>query len=149
MTSSSSPLPPGPKSGSTSPSGIPLVGVARLDAMSAALGRLPSAAEVGPAPDLALDGIDELLTGFFPRDRPGLAPLTLAVSPGDSPRAWTVHVDDARLTTVREHRADADATFAGSAAQLYLGLWNRGAEIAATGRPGVLPAWQREQQVTW
>jgi uncharacterized protein (TIGR03083 family) len=123
-----------------------------IDALSAALGRQPSAAEADVELDLALDGIDELLTGFFPRGRSrlaDLAPLTLVVIPGDSPQAWTVRVDGERLTTIREHRPDADATFAGTAAQLYLGLWNRGAEITATGRPGVLEAWRKGQRVRW
>lgn len=39
MTSSPSPRAPGPDSGPMSPSGVPLVGIARLDAMSAALAR--------------------------------------------------------------------------------------------------------------
>jgi uncharacterized protein (TIGR03083 family) len=123
-----------------------------VDALSAVLGRPPSAAEAGVGTDLALDGIDELLTGFVPRGRSelaGLAPLTLAVTPGDAQRAWTVRVEGERLTTSRERRPDADATFAGTAAQLYLGLWNRGAEITATGRPGVLEAWRRGQRVRW
>jgi uncharacterized protein (TIGR03083 family) len=123
-----------------------------VDALSAVLGRLPSAAEVGVDPDLAQDGIDELLTGFFPRGRSKLAelaPLTLAVTPSDSQRAWTVRVDDERLTTIRERRPDADATFAGTAVQLYLGLWNRGAEVTATGRPGTLEAWRAVQRVRW
>jgi uncharacterized protein (TIGR03083 family) len=123
-----------------------------VDALSGVLGRLPTAAEAGVELDLALDGIDELLTGFFPRGRSRLAelaPLTLAVLPTDSQRAWTVRVDGERLTTVREHRPDPEATFAGTAAQLYLGLWNRGAEITATGRPGVLEAWRKGQRVRW
>jgi uncharacterized protein (TIGR03083 family) len=123
-----------------------------VDVLSAVLGRLPSAAEAGVDPDVALDGIDELLTGFFPRGRTKLAefaPLTLAVTPNDSERAWTVLVDGERLTTIRERRPDTDATFAGTAVQLYLGLWNRGAEIIATGRPGVLNAWGERQRVHW
>jgi uncharacterized protein (TIGR03083 family) len=123
-----------------------------VDALSGVLGRQPSAAEVDVELELALDGIDELLTGFFPRGRSTLAelaPLTLAVTPSDSQRAWTVRVDGERLTTIREHRPDADATFAGTAAQLYLGLWNRGAEITASGRPGVLQAWQKAQRIRW
>jgi uncharacterized protein (TIGR03083 family) len=123
-----------------------------VDALGAQLGRPPSAAETGLDVDLALDGIDELLTGFFPRGRTelaDLAPLTLAVAPDDSRRAWTVRVEGDRLTTTRERRPDADAIVAGSAAELYLGLWNRGDEITATGRPGVLEAWQAGQRVRW
>ena len=123
-----------------------------IDALSGVLGRLPTAAEAGVELDLALDGIDELLTGFFPRGRSrlaDLAPLTLAVTPSDSQRAWTVRVDAERLTTIREPRPGTDATFAGSAAQLYLGLWNRGAEITATGRPGLPDAWRKGQCVQW
>ena len=126
--------------------------VADAHAHQQGAGRLPSTAEAGVGPELALDGIDELLTGFFPRGRSelaGLAPITLAVLPGDAQRAWTVRVEGDRLTTVRERRPDPDATFTGTAAQLYLGLWNRGAEITATGRPGVLEAWRRGQRVSW
>ena len=123
-----------------------------VDVLSAVLGRLPSAAEAGIEDDVALDGIDELLTGFFPRGRSklaGLAPLCVAVAPSDSDRGWTVRVDGERLTTARERRPDAEAAFAGTAAQLYLGLWNRGAEITETGRPGVLEAWRERQRVRW
>jgi uncharacterized protein (TIGR03083 family) len=122
------------------------------DALSAVLGRQPSAAEARVERDLALDGIDELLTGFFPRGRStlaDLAPLTLAVIPSDSQRAWTVQIDGERSTTVRERRPDAGATFTGTAAQLYLGLWNRGVEIIEAGRPGVLEAWRAGQRVRW
>ncbi|MGH3358677.1 MAG: hypothetical protein ACRDO7_07720 [Nocardioidaceae bacterium] len=44
---------------------------------------------------------------------------------------------------------DADATFAGTAAQLYLGIWNRGEELTTSGIPGVLEAWRSDQQVRW
>lgn len=123
-----------------------------VDALAAELERPPSAAEAALDVDVAVDGIDELLTGFFPRGRSelaDLAPLTLAVAPVDSPRAWTVRIEGDRLTTTRGHHPDADATFAGSAAQLYLGLWNRGDELTATGRPGVLEAWRAGQRVRW
>jgi uncharacterized protein (TIGR03083 family) len=123
-----------------------------VDAQSAVLGRFPSAAEAGVPADVALDGIDELLTGFLPRGRSGLAglaPLTLAVVAGDAERAWTVRVEGERLSTTRERRPDADATFTGTAAQLYLGLWNRGEELTASGRQGVLDAWRAGQRVRW
>jgi uncharacterized protein (TIGR03083 family) len=123
-----------------------------VDALSAVLGRFPSAAEADVAVDLALDGIDELLTGFLPRGRSelaALAPLSIAVTPSDSPRAWTVRVEGERLTTIRQGCPHVDTTFAGTAAQLYLGLWNRGADITETGRPSALEAWRKGQRIRW
>ena len=43
----------------------------------------------------------------------------------------------------------ADAVLEGTAAQLYLGLWNRGNEITETGPIGVLEQWRRMQRVRW
>jgi len=37
----------------------------------------------------------------------------------------------------------------GTAAQLYLGLWNRGTEITSAGRTDVLDRWHRVQRVRW
>jgi uncharacterized protein (TIGR03083 family) len=122
-----------------------------VDALAAALGRVPSAVEAAVDPDVAVDGIDELVTGFFPRGRSRLAdqgPLSIAIAPDDSPHRWTLAVADERLTTVREQRDDADTVLTGSAAQLYLGLWNRGEEIAESGRP-VLERWRERQRVSW
>ena len=123
-----------------------------VDALAAALGREPTAKEAGVDTEVALDGLDELLTGFFPRGRSKLAhlqPLTISVLPSDSDRGWTVHVADDRLTTLREPCEKAQATFSGTAAELYLGLWNRGSEVLATGRPGVLEAWRDRQRIRW
>jgi len=123
-----------------------------IDALAAALGRVPSAEEAGVDPEVALDGIDELLTGFYPRGRSKLSgdePLTIAVVPTDADRAWTMEVADGRLETERRRRPDAGTTLTGTAAQLYLGLWNRGGEIAEEGRPGVLDRWREVQRVRW
>ena len=122
------------------------------DALAAQLGRPPTAVEASIDTELALDGLDELLTGFFPRGRSKLAVLetvTIAVIPSDSDRGWLLTVADERLRTVRERSDDADATFYGSAAELYLGLWNRGSEIKTTGRPGVLDAWHERLRIRW
>jgi uncharacterized protein (TIGR03083 family) len=122
-----------------------------VDALAAALGHVPSAVEAAIDPDVAVDGIDELVTGFFPRGRSKLAdegPLSIAIAPDDSPRRWTLTVADERLTTVREQRDDADTVLTGTAAQTYLGLWNRGSEITETGRP-VLEHWRERQRVRW
>jgi uncharacterized protein (TIGR03083 family) len=123
-----------------------------VDALAAALGREPAAKEAGVDTEVALDGLDELLTGFFPRGRSKLAhlqPLTISVVPSDGDRDWTVQVADERLSTVRDRQEDAQAIFAGTAAELYLGLWNRGNEVLATGRPGVLEAWRTSQRIRW
>ena len=123
-----------------------------VDALGAHLGHQPTAIEAGLALDVAMDGIDELLTGFFTRGRSKLAamqPLTIAVMPSDSDRGWTMTVADERLKTVRERREDAEATFHGTATELYLGLWNRGNQIKTLGRPGVLETWRERQRIRW
>jgi uncharacterized protein (TIGR03083 family) len=171
------------------------------DALAADLGRFPTAEEVGVDRDLALDGIDELLRGFFTRGRSGLAggdPFTVEVRPSDADSGWRLHIGTERIVTERivgrgptpgprttpsapgtahlrttpgtpppptpapSARPDEPATpnepatpdepatvFTGSAAQLYLGLWNRGTEITATGRTEVLDRWREVQRVRW
>ncbi len=125
----------------------------RTDAVAARLGRSPTAAEVGISPDFAVDGIDELVCGFLPRAKSsGLTadePYTITVRPSDRDRGWSLRVADGRVVTRQRATDDADVTFTGTAAQLYLGLWNRGDEITASGRPDVLARWRRAQRVTW
>lgn len=137
-----------------------------VDALAASLQRTPTAAEAAIDPDLAADGVDELLRGFFTRGTSRLAtgePFTIAVRPDGAARAWLVRVGTERITTERitterisERTSerppgppDADVVFAGSAAQLYLGLWNRGDEIRASGRTEVLARWHEVQRVRW
>lgn len=123
-----------------------------VDALAAELGRPPTTGEVAPEPDVALDGVDELLTGFMPRKRRSLRsddPFTVTVEPTDARHRWTLQVGPGPVVTERTGAEDPDATLSGTAAQLYLGLWNRGDEVTATGRPGVLNAWRAGQQVRW
>lgn len=129
-----------------------------VDALSAALGRIPSTDEAMAAfaidPDVALDGVDELLTGFFTRGRSKLAldePFTVLVQPTDADRWWLVSVADGRLTTApgTGPAPDADSVLRGRAALLYLGLWNRGDEIEETGDAGLLDRWRAAQRVSW
>ena len=110
---------------------------------------MPTAEQAGVDLDVAVDGIDELLTGFYTRGRSKLAgeePLTIAVASTDADRAWTLAVADGRLTTERRRLTDATSTLTGSASQLYLGLWNRGEEISENGQPGVLERWREVQR---
>ena len=57
-----------------------------VDAQSAALGRIPRAADTEVTREVSLDGIDELLRGFHTRKRSGLrsdSPIGLAIRPTD------------------------------------------------------------------
>ena len=66
-----------------------------VDALAAVFGRAPDPAETWIETDLAVDGIDELLTGFATRptsrlrsDQPGV----LVVAPDDVPDWWLVRI---------------------------------------------------------
>jgi uncharacterized protein (TIGR03083 family) len=120
-----------------------------VDALSASLGRYPRAADTWIDPDLALDGIDELLTGFLPLPRSRLRsedPTTVAVLPEDSKHRWLVTVGERPPVTRRgEGDETADVVLRGSAVALYLTLWNRSDEVGASG----LSLWSESVRVTW
>ena len=78
-----------------------------VDALSAELGRYPHAADTWIDRDVALDGIDELLTGFLPRPRSRLRaeePTTIAVLPEDADQRWLVAVSDQQPVTTPRPR---------------------------------------------
>ncbi len=121
-----------------------------VDALAAALGRTPSADETWVTRQVALDGIDEVLTGFHTRGRSLLRsdqPFTLAVRPRDVRRAWLVRVSDEPAVVERSdgHRGHADHVLEGTAEQLYLALWNRSDEVTGEG----YEFWRRTARVSW
>ncbi|MEH3156864.1 MAG: maleylpyruvate isomerase family mycothiol-dependent enzyme [Gordonia paraffinivorans] len=128
-----------------------------VDAMAVARGSVPTAVEVTAAlgdvvtPDFALDGLDELLVRFAPRGRSKLwdgTPLTVAVVADDVDASWTLSVtEDALTVTPGAVDGAVDARWTGTAAQLYLGLWNRGEEITVDGDPDVLHRWRTRHRV--
>lgn len=124
-----------------------------VDAMAARLGRTPRASEAWVRPEYAADGVDELLTGFLPRKRQALnreVPQRVVVAPTDVDRAWLVEFGPhAPVVTRVDADTDADVTLSGPAKQLYLGLWNRGDEIAVAGDAVWLDAWREQVRVTW
>ncbi len=123
-----------------------------VDALAAALGRLPLADEAGIETALAADGIDELLRGFFTRGRCKLYDgdeYTIVVQPSDSDRRWSVRVAEQLTVEPDDAAVDADVTFAGTAAELYLALWNRGDQVSASGRSDVLARWRSSLRVRW
>jgi uncharacterized protein (TIGR03083 family) len=120
-----------------------------VDALAAELGRHPRAADTWIARELALDGIDELLTGFLPRPRSRLRapePTTVAVLPDDAAERWLVSVSDRPPVTQRgAGDEDADVVLRGSAVALYLTLWNRSDEVTADG----FGIWADGASVSW
>ncbi len=132
-----------------------------VDAMSARLGRLPSAPETWISAELAADGIDELLMGFVPRKSgqlrtaPGEDPRTLLVRATDIDRAWTLRLSTQPVVTTTGARAQEgahgipDVVWEGTATGLYLALWNRGEEFTETGRASLVDTWRRDQKIEW
>lgn len=126
-----------------------------VDALSAHLGRYPKGADTWIRDEVALDGIDELLTGFLTRSKSRLRsddPMTIAVVPDRGERAWLVHLspDPAVTETLPrddERRGSADVRLCGPPTALYLTLWNRSDEVTAEG--GDLDLWRERAQVVW
>lgn len=122
-----------------------------VDALSAAHGRWPTAADVDVDPALAADGIDELLTGFVTRGKgrlPAAEPYTLLVRAEDTGHAWTLRIGDGTIATTPGETGAPDAVFSGTARQLYLSLWNRADEITTDDR-GVLDQWRAGIRIRW
>jgi uncharacterized protein (TIGR03083 family) len=103
----------------------------------------------------AIDGIDELLLGFFSRRRGKLLadpPVTVGVQPVDGPpdAAWTMSIGPQGREVTRGS-ATGDCVVTGRASDLYLLLWNRqGVDgIEVSGDSKVLDLWREKAQVTW
>jgi uncharacterized protein (TIGR03083 family) len=118
-----------------------------VDALAASLGRAPRPDEVWIDPELAGDGIDELLGGFLTRPRSRLRcddDATLVVCPDDRSEWWEVSMGPRPAATTRRSGVDvpddADWELTGTAVELYLRLWNR------TDPP---EEWRRLTAVTW
>jgi uncharacterized protein (TIGR03083 family) len=127
------------------------ISVHRVDAESA-VGRC-----TGLAPEIAVDGIDEFLTGFVPRSRTPLhadEPRTLHVAPDYSDRRWTVSISTELPVTTRstvDSHATADCLISGPSSDIYLALWNRCSldSLCVTGDPGVIGMLRDNVQIRW
>ncbi len=111
-----------------------------VDALAAALGRQPVASETWIDPVIALDGIDELLTGLMPRPRSRLRAeevMRVVVQADGGGGTWLVEVSQQPPVTTRLDPAAAlpayDVLLAGECVALYLTLWNRGDEPGTVG----------------
>jgi uncharacterized protein (TIGR03083 family) len=104
-------------------------------------------------PDVAVDGIDELLLGFFagngeePAAEP---PSTLYVRATDADAGWLAYMKD---RSVRHDGKDpkADCVVRGAASDLFLLLWNRRAAdgLDVKGDRSVLDVWRENAQIHW
>jgi uncharacterized protein (TIGR03083 family) len=103
-------------------------------------------------PAFASDGVDELLMAFAPRadSFPIEAAKTMAVHAVDTGDRWHVTMAPDGITAARRNDA-ADVSLAGTAADLYLALWNRGDDpaIEVTGDHSALEAWHTNHRVRW
>ncbi len=149
------------------PAPSPLEFWARRQAHETAIHRFDAEAALGKghAPnrtDFALDGVDELLTGFLTRSRGRLrseTPRVLRIRAVDGPSGpvdWWLRLSRDPLRVQRTDGAPPagvaapDCTFSGPATALYLTLWNRGTheDIEVTGDGALAELWRRTAVVT-
>jgi uncharacterized protein (TIGR03083 family) len=124
-------------------------GIHRVDAESAVGSITPF------SPDLAVDGIEEMLFGFASRSRSRLrAPIrqSLLLRTTDTTDGWVVHIGpDSVAVTTDDADGDADCTVEAASSDLFMLLWNRAdrATATVTGDAGLLELWQEKMQISW
>ena len=141
------------------PAPSPLAFWARRQAHETAIHRADAETALGGLPDFpaafAADGIDELIMGFGRRRkyRPAAGQDgVLQVHATDTADCWYADIRDGRVQARREP-GPADCTVSGSAARVYLYLWNRAdatrAAVTVDGDPAVLARWRSGVRVRW
>jgi len=139
------------------PAPSPLAFWARRQAHETAIHRADTESALSTVPQwdarFAVDGIDELLTGFLVRRPQRIAadpPVSIALSVTDLDAAWTIHIEPAGYRVV-EGRHPATLTLTGSASDIYVLLWNRTGvdRLEVQGDPDALDTWRTGATVTW
>ena len=105
-------------------------------------------------PQFATDMLDELVSGFAPRPRP--RPLDIErsqvihVHAEDTGEHWYVTIGSEQTETSR-HGDQADLTLTGTAADLYVLLWNRTPDSSVTmsGDTDLMDLWHGTFRVRW
>lgn len=120
----------------------------RVDAQTAA--GLPTTVK----PELAADGVDELLTGFLAYNRRLRqdAERTVAVRATDMDAHWLVRIGPDQPRTERTAGpVDAEAMVSGPAESLYLALWNRKplTGVTISGDRSLMEGWPKAVRVRW
>ena len=141
------------------PAPSPLAFWARRQAHETAIHRADAELAAGMVtpfdPQFAADGIDELVTGFAPREKLTAQPhttRTLQLRATDTEDAWHVVIGPGGVQPRRGHD-QADTVISGPATGLYLLLWNRHdaatAGVTVSGNADVLRLWRDCVQVRW
>jgi uncharacterized protein (TIGR03083 family) len=141
------------------PAPSPLVFWARRQAHETTIHHADAEAATGKQLDvdaaLAVDGLDELLLGFYSRGRgrlvcdPALT-LGIRVTDGQADDAWTVVIGPDGRDVSRGH-ATGDCVVSGNASDVYQFLWNRRdrSAVDVDGNPAVLDLWQEKARINW
>ncbi len=138
------------------PAPSPLAMWARRQAHETAIHRFDAESAAGLEtsfdPAFAADGVDEILAAFAPRGSsfPVDSPGTMGVRAADTGDRWHVTLAPDGISTTRDD-APTEVTLSGSAAALYLSLWNRGddSSINVTGDQGLFEIWHKNHRLRW
>ncbi|HEY7009744.1 MAG TPA: maleylpyruvate isomerase family mycothiol-dependent enzyme [Jatrophihabitantaceae bacterium] len=129
---------------------------ARRQAHETAIHRADAEAALGSVPDFdrdfAVDGIAELLEGFYARAGGKLVadpPMSLRVAPSDAGVSWLVALRPDGRTITRDVDGTADCTLSGPSGGVYLNLWNRGGTVQVSGDERAVQLWRRLARVRW
>ncbi|WP_051899325.1 maleylpyruvate isomerase family mycothiol-dependent enzyme [Sciscionella sediminilitoris] len=114
------------------------IAIHRLDA-ELAIGGEPGALY---PPELAADGIAELLLamvpGLAPRREPVAVRGTVLFAPSDSERSWLAHLEPGEPVRITEESTGtADASMTGTAETVFRAVWGRPNTAVTTGDPGL------------
>lgn len=144
------------------PAPSPLIMWARRQASEVAIHRHDAEASRGIEshyePSFALDMLDELLVGFAPKMQPSMIAEehVLRISFDEVDYGFLVTMSPTGIRTAMRvgddpSPANAHAQLSGSAAGLYLLLWNRppGPTVRLDGDPGVLDQWAASCRIEW
>lgn len=138
------------------PAPSPLTMWARRQASEIAIHRFDAEVSRGIAshyePPFAADMLDELLSGFAPRPREIEVDeeRVIHVHADDVEEHWFLTVGPQGIATSRRGSA-ADLTVTGTAAELYLLMWNRtpDASVALNGDTELMDLWRNTCRVRW
>jgi uncharacterized protein (TIGR03083 family) len=141
------------------PAPSPLAFWARRQAHETAIHRIDAESAAGTTSsvdaDFAVDGIDELLLGFYGRPKGRLVtdpPRTLGVQvtdgkPGDE---WQITIGPTGRT-VERGISRGDCVISGPADAVYRVLWNRAdpSTVGVSGNAKVFELWRAKARITW